>query len=70
MDAVPAARCHRCEMRHLDEFNAQVSGVLPQGVGKSMVIANEINYTQGYWGQFVDRRGDFHEKNGEKFRAT
>ena len=44
--------------------------LFPKVWAKSMVVANEINYTQGYWGQFVDRRGDFHEKNGEKFRAT
>ncbi len=30
----------------------------------------EMRYTMGYWGQFMDRRGDFHEKNGAFFRRT
>ncbi|MSS70775.1 MAG: hypothetical protein EXS64_04715 [Candidatus Latescibacteria bacterium] len=30
----------------------------------------EIGYTYGYWGQFMDRMGDFHARNGSKFRET
>jgi hypothetical protein len=30
----------------------------------------EIRYTMGTWGQFMDRRGDFHKKNGAILRQT
>lgn len=30
----------------------------------------DIRYTMGHWGQFFDRRGDFHTRNGAAFRAT
>ena len=29
----------------------------------------EVRYTLGHWGQFTDRRGDFHGPNGARFRA-
>ena len=29
-----------------------------------------INYEVSHWGQFEDRRGDFHSRNGEEFRST
>ncbi|MDA0745271.1 MAG: hypothetical protein O2954_02060 [bacterium] len=29
-----------------------------------------INYEVSHWGQFEDRRGDFHRPNGERFRST
>ena len=28
----------------------------------------DIGYTMGFWGQFTDRRGDFHARNGRRFR--
>lgn len=28
----------------------------------------EVRYTMGHWGQFEDRRGDFHTRNGAAFR--
>jgi hypothetical protein len=28
-----------------------------------------VRYTMGHWGQFTDRRGDFHARNGSAFRA-
>ena len=30
----------------------------------------EVRYTMGHWGQFTDRRGDFHARNGALFRET
>lgn len=30
----------------------------------------EVRYTMGHWGQFTDRRGDFHARNGALFRDT
>ena len=30
----------------------------------------DVRYTMGHWGQFTDRRGDFHTWNGAHFRAT
>jgi hypothetical protein len=32
--------------------------------------SNKVRYTMGHWGQFTDRRGDFHARNGTKFRET
>jgi hypothetical protein len=28
-----------------------------------------VRYTMGHWGQFMDRRGDFHAGNGQRFRT-
>jgi len=30
----------------------------------------EVRYTMGHWGQFEDRKGDFHTRNGAAFRET
>ncbi len=30
----------------------------------------EVRYTMGHWGQFTDRSGDFHTRNGALFRQT
>ena len=30
----------------------------------------EVRYTMGYWGQFMNRRGNFHARNGARFRET
>ena len=30
----------------------------------------EVRYTMGHWGQFTDRLGDFHARNGALFRET
>ncbi|MSS73292.1 MAG: hypothetical protein EXS64_17650 [Candidatus Latescibacteria bacterium] len=32
--------------------------------------SSEVRYGLGHWGQFADRRGDFHTRNGAAFRAT
>ena len=37
---------------------------------KSEVVNPHVGYTMGHWGQFMDRRGDFHVRNGQRFRAT
>jgi hypothetical protein len=37
---------------------------------ESEVLNPHIGFTMGHWGQFMDRRGDFHVKNGERFRAA
>ena len=29
-----------------------------------------VRYSNGHWGQFVDRQGDFHARNGARFRET
>jgi hypothetical protein len=44
--------------------------LFPQRWPKSAVMISDIGYTMGHWGQFMDRRGDFHVTNGERFRAT
>ena len=30
--------------------------------------STNVRYTMGHWGQFMDRRGDFHAGNGQRFR--
>tara|TARA_Y100000814_G_scaffold267602_1_gene222104 strand:+ start:190 stop:996 length:807 start_codon:yes stop_codon:yes gene_type:complete len=30
--------------------------------------SKNVRYTLGHWGQFMDRRGDFHASNGARFR--
>lgn len=32
--------------------------------------SRNVRYTLGHWGQFSDRRGDFHARNGARFRET
>ena len=32
-------------------------------------VSTEVGYILCYWGQFTDRRGDFYQRNGQKFRA-
>ena len=33
-------------------------------------LVSEVRYTMGYWGQFTDRHGDFHARNGVLLRET
>ena len=32
--------------------------------------SRNVRYTLGHWGQFTDRKGDFHTHNGAEFRRT
>ena len=44
--------------------------LFPARWAESEVVNPHIGYTMGHWGQFMDRRGDFHAGNGRQFRAT
>ena len=44
--------------------------LFPEVWAQSAEMKTEIRYTMGTWGQFMDRRGDFHDKNGMSFRLT
>jgi len=44
--------------------------LFPQAWRDSARGSREVRYTMGHWGQFTDRRGDFHVKNGQQFRET
>jgi len=44
--------------------------LFPEAWIQSAERRTEMRYTMGHWGQFMDRRGDFHEKNGAFFRRT
>lgn len=44
--------------------------LFPARWAESEVVNPHIGYTMGHWGQFMDRRGDFHALNGRQFRAT
>ena len=44
--------------------------LFPQAWSDSGVESGEVRYTMGHWGQFADRRGDFHTRNGQRFRKT
>ena len=44
--------------------------LFPARWAESEVVNPNIGYTMGHWGQFMDRRGDFHAMNGRQFRAT
>ncbi len=44
--------------------------LFPARWAESEVVNPHIGYTMGHWGQFMDRRGDFHAGNGRLFRAT
>ena len=44
--------------------------LFPEFWPTSAVSRNEINYTMGHWGQFEDRKGDYHSRNGDRFRKT
>ncbi len=44
--------------------------LFPEQWKQSARLVSEVRYTMGYWGQFADRRGDFHARNGELFRET
>ena len=34
----------------------------------SGTASRNVGYKLGHWGQFTDRRGDFHARNGARFR--
>ena len=44
--------------------------LFPNGWIRSARLRGTIGYTAGYWGQFYDRRGGFHDRNGAAFRET
>lgn len=44
--------------------------LFPDSWAEGAVANPDIRFTMGHWGQFTDRRGDFHRRNGERFRAT
>lgn len=41
----------------------------PEAYAKS-AQARPLVYSKGWWGQFIDRAGNFHRRNGEQLRAT
>ncbi|MBI1925424.1 hypothetical protein HYR99_14380 [Candidatus Poribacteria bacterium] len=44
--------------------------LFPASWKQSAHLSPEVRYTMGHWGQFTDRRGDFHARNGARFRET
>ena len=42
--------------------------LFPQAWRDSAQPSPTVRYTLGHWGQFMDRRGDFHARNGQRFR--
>jgi hypothetical protein len=44
--------------------------LFPERWKQSTEPRTEVRYTMGYWGQFTDRRGDFHTRNGVRLRET
>ena len=44
--------------------------LFPPDWERSATKSGEAHYTLGHWGQFMDRRGDFHARNGELFRQS
>ena len=44
--------------------------LFPETWRQSAEERTEVRYTMGTWGQFMDRRGDFHAKNGAILRQT
>ncbi len=50
----------------LPPFLALFPGRWTQGAQPS----GRVGYGMGHWGQFADRRGDFHTRNGAAFRET
>ena len=46
------------------------SALFPQAWMDSADAEHNVRYTLGHWGQFETRHGDFHAKNGARFRET
>jgi len=44
--------------------------LFPKAWKESADLRKDIRYTMGSWGQFMDRSGRFHERNGAIFRET
>lgn len=44
--------------------------LFPKSWIQSVTPRGDVRYTMGTWGQFTDRRGDFHTRNGTQFRKT
>ena len=44
--------------------------LFPEAWKESAKDRPDIQYTMGSWGQFMDRKGRFHERNGAIFRET
>ena len=64
----PDIRIVRCSswMNSTPRFRS----LFPASWAESEVVNPNIGYTMGHWGQFMDRRGDFHAGNGRRFRAN
>ena len=60
-------------VRRIQVFSARASAEMRQigtAMERSATKSGEAHYTLGHWGQFMDRRGDFHARNGELFRQS
>lgn len=72
-------------LRHVREAHPHVSTVgcaswlndvprfaqlFPPAWSREATVIEPIDYTMGHWGQFTDRRGDFHFTNGRRLRET
>ena len=44
--------------------------LFPKSWRESAIVSPKAGYTMGHWGQFMDRTGRFHIKNGAHLRAT
>jgi len=44
--------------------------LFPEQWTRNARLVSEVRHTMGYWGQFTDRRGDFHSRNSALFRET
>lgn len=48
----------------------QFQALFPAAWMRNAKAGRNVRYTLGHWGQFTDRRGDFHARNGARFRET
>jgi len=64
----PEVKAVRCET--WINSNPAFAKFFPASWSASAVPIDWINYEVSHWGQFEDRRGDFHHRNGELFRDT
>ncbi len=64
----PEVKMVRCGswMNSVPPFQA----MFPESWHKSAVLSPRSGFGMGHWGQFADRVGRFHERNGAKLRET
>lgn len=64
----PAVNLVRCGswLNSVPPFQA----LFPESWHKSAVVSPKSGYGMGHWGQFADRTGRFHERNGAALRQT